>query len=137
MNSVKPNPDFFPPNEAELKPHNPDAHNRFLAKNQHWTQSQARLFRQKYSTLPLNQDEVAQHILIGLGQALLSYNPTKDVPFQTFTLQTTIRQNLTQLPRTQQKPRHSLSLDATIQTNNPNQPSTLADTLKANPPAAA
>ena len=129
------NLNFFPPNKTELNPHNSNAHNSFLSKNQHWTQSQARLFRQKYSTLPLNQDEVAQQILIGLWQALLSYNPTKDVPFLTFALQTTIRQNLSQLLRNQQKHRHS-SLDATIQTNNPktSQPRTLADTLKANPP---
>ena len=133
MNPIKPNSNFFPPNKTELNPHNSNAHNSFLSKNQHWTQSQARLLCQKYSTIPLDQNEIAQQILIGLWQALLSYNPTKDVPFQTFALQTTIRQNLSQLLRNQQKHRH-ISLDATLQTNNPSQPRTLADTLKANPP---
>ena len=130
------NPNLFPPNKAELNPHNPNAQNQFLAKNQHWTQSQARLFCHKYSTIPLDPDEVAQQIRIGLWQALLSYNPAKGVPFQTFALQTAIRQNLTQILRNHQKHRHCLSLDAPIQTNNPNpsQPRTLADTLKANPP---
>ena len=91
MNPVKHNPNFFPPNVAELNTHNPNAHNSFLSKNQHWTQFQARFFRQ----------------------------------------------NLTQLLRNQQKHRYCISLDATIQTNNPNQPSTLADTLKTNPPTPA
>ena len=118
----KPNSNFFPPNQAELNPDNLNAHNSFLAKNQHWTQAQASLFRQKYSTIPLDQHEIAQQILIGLWQVLLSYDPTKGVPFRTFATQTTIRQNL--------------SLHATLQRNNPNpnQPRTLADTLKANPP---
>ncbi len=80
MNSVKPNPNFFPPNKTERNPHNSNAHNRFLSKNQHWTQSQAHLFCQKHSTIPLDQHEVAQQILISLWQALLSYNPTKGAP---------------------------------------------------------
>ena len=120
MNSKKHgNPNFFPPNKTELNPHNSNAHNSFLSKNQHWTQSQARFFCQKYSTLPLDQHEIAQQILIGLWQALLSYNPTKVASFQTFATQTTIRQNLSLLLRTQQK-HHYISLDATLQTNNPN-----------------
>ena len=133
MNSVKHNPNFFPPNKTERNPDNSNDHNRFLSKNQHWTQSQARFFCQKHSTIPLDQHEVAQQILIGLWQALLSYNPTKGVPFRTFATQITIRQNLSQLLRNQQKHRH-ISLDATLQTNNPSQPRTLVDTLKANPP---
>ena len=136
MNPVNPNPNFFPLNQEELNSHNLNAHNRFLSKNQRWAQTQARFFRQKHSALPLDQDEIAQQILIDLWQALFSYDPSKGVSFRIFALQTKIRQNLTQLLRNQRKHRHCLSLDATIQTNNPNpnQPRTLADTLKANPP---
>lgn len=135
MNPVKNgNPNFFPPIQAERNPHNSNTHNHFLAKNQTWIQTQARFFCHKYSALPIGPDEVAQQIRIGLWQALLSYNPAKGVPFLTFACQTTIRQNLTQLLRNQRKHRRCLSLDATLQTNNPSQPRTLADTLKANPP---
>lgn len=135
MNPVKSNPNFFPPNQAERTPDNSNAHNQFLSKNQTWIQTQARFFLHKYSALPLDPAEVAQQIRIGLWQALLSYDPAKGVPFRTFACQTTICQNLTQLLRNQRKHCHCLSLDATLQTNNPNpnQPRTLADTLKANP----
>ena len=99
MNPVKPNPNFFPPNKTELNPDNSNAHNRFLSKNQHWTQTQARLFCQKHSTIPLDQHEVAQQILIGLWQALLSYNPIQGASFRTFATQTSIRQRLPKSPQ--------------------------------------
>lgn len=84
MNPVKPNPNFFPPNQEELNPDNSNAHNRFLSKNQTWIQTQTLFFRHKYSALSLDQNEIAQQILIVLRQALLSYDPTKGTPFRTF-----------------------------------------------------
>ena len=74
------NLNFFPPNQTERTLGNSNAHNQFLSKNQRWTQTQVRLFCHKYSAIPLDPDEVAQQIRIGLWQALLSYNPAKGVP---------------------------------------------------------